>query len=135
MVIDDLLTVPEGGTTFICVNVTNSQQLREIDIILSFSVTEGISMFMSQVLHAFIAFLLNFIGENMNFQILNDTTFIITRDVSQVCLQFVAFDDNIAEDPEQVIVTIATDDVIVGCTIVIITDNDGMAIIILYVHM
>ena len=52
MVVDDLLTVPEGGTAFICVNVTNSGQLREIDIILSFSVTEGnnfTSMFMSQV--------------------------------------------------------------------------------------
>ena len=52
MVVDDLLTVPEGGTTFICVNVTNSGQLREIDIILSFSVTEGnnfTSMLMSQV--------------------------------------------------------------------------------------
>ena len=41
MVVDDVLTVPEGGTALVCVNVTNSQQMREIDIILSFSVTEG----------------------------------------------------------------------------------------------
>ena len=59
MVVDDLLIVPEGGMVLICINVTNSQQLRETDITLSFSVTEGnnfTSMFMSQVLHAFIAF-------------------------------------------------------------------------------
>ena len=41
MIIDDMLTVPEGGMAFVCVNVTNSEQMREIDIILSFSVTEG----------------------------------------------------------------------------------------------
>ena len=59
MVVDDLLTVPEGGTALICVNVTNSQQLRETDIILSFSVTEGnnfTSMLMSQVLHGSLLF-------------------------------------------------------------------------------
>ena len=66
----------------------------------------------------------------------NDTTFIITPDVSQVCLEFEAFDDNSTEDTEQVIVhvAIAMDDVIIGYTIVIITDNDGMAIIVC-VHM
>jgi hypothetical protein len=41
MVVDDLLTVPEGGTVFICVNVTNSLQLRETDIILTYTITEG----------------------------------------------------------------------------------------------
>lgn len=41
MVVDDTLTVPEGGMTLICVNVTNSQQQRETDIILTYSVTVG----------------------------------------------------------------------------------------------
>ena len=41
MIVDDLLTVSEGGMAFVCVNVTNSEQMRETDIILSFSVTEG----------------------------------------------------------------------------------------------
>ena len=41
MVVDDMLTVPEGGMAFVCINVTNSEQMRETDIILSFSVTEG----------------------------------------------------------------------------------------------
>ena len=39
MGLDDRLTVPEGGTALICVNVTNSQQLRETDIIISYLVT------------------------------------------------------------------------------------------------
>ena len=62
----------------------------------------------------------------MDFQILNYTTFIITPDVSQVCLQFVAFDDDSAEDPEQVIVAITMEDVVIGYTTVVITDNDGI---------
>ena len=41
MVVDDTLMVPEGGMTFICVNVTNSQQQRETDLILTYSVTVG----------------------------------------------------------------------------------------------
>jgi hypothetical protein len=43
MVVDDLLTVPEDVQTalLVCVNVTNSEQLRETDVLLSFSVTEG----------------------------------------------------------------------------------------------
>ena len=59
MVLDDMLTVPEGGTALICVNVINSQQLRETDIILSYLVTEGnsfTSMLTSQFLHALLLF-------------------------------------------------------------------------------
>ena len=42
MVVDDIVTVSEAvGTVFICVNVTNSQEQRETDIILTYSVTEG----------------------------------------------------------------------------------------------
>ena len=41
MVLDDILMIDEGETAYICVNVTNSQQQREVDIILTFSVTEG----------------------------------------------------------------------------------------------
>ncbi len=41
MVVDDLLTVSEGRTVFICVNVTNSLQQRETDIILTYSIIEG----------------------------------------------------------------------------------------------
>ena len=58
--------------------------------------------------------------------ILNDTTLIITPDVSQGCLQFEALDDDSVEDPEQVIVAIAMDDAFIEYTIVVITDNDGM---------
>ena len=64
--------------------------------------------------------------------ILNDTQLIITPDVSQGCLQFEALDDSSVEDTEQVIVTILMGDLTSGniITIVEITDNDGMAIII-----
>ena len=41
MVLDSRLTVPEGGTTLICVNITNSQQLRETDIILLYTFIGG----------------------------------------------------------------------------------------------
>ena len=58
MVVDDLLMVPEGGMALFCVNVTNSQQLREIDITLSFSVTEG-SNFTSMSLFIVVDFLDN----------------------------------------------------------------------------
>ena len=60
MILDDMLTVSEGGTTLICVNITNSQQLRETDIILSYLIVpEGnsfISMLTSQFLHALLLF-------------------------------------------------------------------------------
>ena len=64
--------------------------------------------------------------------ILNDTTLIITPDISQGCLQFKALDDSSVEDSEQVIITISTGDLTIGdmMVIVVITDNDGMAIII-----
>ena len=75
-------------------------------------------------------FSLNFIGENLDFQILNDTTFIITPNVSQVCLHFEAFDDDSAEDPEQVLVVITmNNNIVIGYTMVVITNNDGMCII------
>ena len=67
--------------------------------------------------------------------ILNDTTLIITPDVSQGCLQFEALDDDSAEDPESVIVAIETDDVFIGYTIVVITDNDGIYIIMIIIIM
>ena len=62
-----------------------------------------------------------------------NTTLIITPDTSQGCLQFEALDDSSIEDPEQVIVTPQMSDLTSGnniYTIVEITDNDGMAIII-----
>ena len=64
--------------------------------------------------------------------ILNDTTLIITPDISQGCLQFKALDDNSVEDSEQVIITIVMGDLTIEALIVtvVITDNDGMAIII-----
>ena len=40
-VVDDTLSVSEGDTVSVCVNVTNSQQQREKDIILTYSVING----------------------------------------------------------------------------------------------
>ena len=65
--------------------------------------------------------------------ILNDTTLIITPDVSQGCLQFKALDDDSVEDSEQVVMFTVMGDItnIIGLSLVDITDNDGMAIIII----
>ncbi len=66
----------------------------------------------------------------MDFQI-NDTMFVITPEVSQACLQLEALDDSAVEDPEEVIVTIAMDGVLIGNTTIIISDNDGVYILLL----
>jgi hypothetical protein len=66
------------------------------------------------------------LGEDEDYRIVNDTMFVITPQVSQVCLQFLIFDDDAIEDPENFTVTIIKrSGQIVGNTTVIIVDNDG----------
>ena len=69
-----------------------------------------------------------FLGENFDFQIDNDTTFIITPEVSRVCLLFRTIDDLIPENPEEVTVTIEMSGQTVGSTTIVITDTDGMCV-------
>ena len=60
-----------------------------------------------------------------DFMIINNT-FVITPEVSQACLQFVAIDDTIVESDEELTLTIAAEDVTVGNVTIAIIDNDGM---------
>ena len=135
MVVDDIQSVPETvGIVFVCVNVTNGQQQRETDIILTYSVTEGNS-FISMSLIKFLysqcyccwPFLNSWIpsGESQDFLTINDTIFVITPEDSQVCVQFRVIDDDTVEDPEDFTVTIDMSGQIIGNTTVVIIDNDG----------
>ena len=74
------------------------------------------------------------LGESSDFEITNDTTFVITPEVSQVCLLFITTDDNTFEDPEEVTVVIEISDQIIGNTTIIIIDNDGECVYA-YVYM
>lgn len=60
-----------------------------------------------------------------DFMIMNNT-FVITPEVSQACLQFVAIDDTIVEDEEELTLTIVAEGNIIGNVTIVITDNDGM---------
>ena len=64
-------------------------------------------------------------GEGQDYRSLNDTTFIITPEASEVCLQFSVLNDDNVEDPEEFIVTIEMNSEIIGNTTVVIIDNDG----------
>lgn len=64
----------------------------------------------------------------MDFLISNEA-FVVTPEDLQACLQFIAIDDNIAEDDEELAVTIVAEGQIIGNTTVIIIDNDGMCLV------
>ena len=64
-------------------------------------------------------------GIDQDFESINDTTFVIAPEASQVCLQFIAFDDDVPEGPEEFIVTIEMNGQSIGNTTVVIIDNDG----------
>lgn len=68
------------------------------------------------------------LGENVDFLIDSNATFVITPEVSQACLQFRAIDDLVAENPEEVTVTFEMNGQIVGSTTAVIIDNDGMCV-------
>lgn len=55
-----------------------------------------------------------------------NNTFVITPEVPQACLQFVAIDDTIVEDNEELTLTIVAEGEIMGNVTIAITDNDGM---------
>ena len=67
-------------------------------------------------------------GENVDFLIEGNTALVITPEESQACLQFIAIDDPIAENPEEVTLTFEMSGRIVGSTTAIIIDNDGMCV-------
>lgn len=75
-----------------------------------------------------LCFFNQFLGENYDFQIDNDTTFVIIPEVSQVCLLFRTTDDLIPENPEEVTVTIEMSGQTVGSATIVITDTDSMCV-------
>ena len=60
-----------------------------------------------------------------DFMIINNT-FVITPEDPQACLQFVAVDDTIVENDEELTLTIVTEGEITGNVTIDIIDNDGM---------